>query len=309
MTFIQLTACTGFIAGCFILFGISPIEFADGLFSFLTRHSVTIRDEINEAAGRKRLSFLQREIKEMQEILSVTGRSSRFSAICLISLLLFAAGAGIAIILQNIFLIPVLAVGFMFIPFWYVRLTSTNYKKSIAAELETALSIITTAYLRNEDIFTAVEESIGYLNPPVRSIFESFLTQIRLVNPDIDAALKAMSPKIENNVFHEWCDAVSSCQYDRSLKTTLTPIVTKLSDMRIVNAELEYLVLEPRNEFITMALLVIGNIPVTYLLNRSWFNTLMNTTIGQLVLAVCAAAIFISASFVIKLTKPIEYRR
>jgi len=309
VTFIQLTACTGFIAGCFILFGISPIEFADGLFSFLTRHSVTIRDEINEAAGRKRLSFLQREIKEMQEILSVTGRSSRFSAICLISLLLFAAGAGIAIILQNIFLIPVLAVGFMFIPFWYVRLTSTNYKKSIAAELETALSIITTAYLRNEDIFTAVEESIGYLNPPVRSIFESFLTQIRLVNPDIDAALKAMSPKIENNVFHEWCDAVSSCQYDRSLKTTLTPIVTKLSDMRIVNAELEYLVLEPRNEFITMALLVIGNIPVTYLLNRSWFNTLMNTTIGQLVLAVCAAAIFISASFVIKLTKPIEYRR
>lgn len=309
MTFIQLTACVGFIAGCFILFGISPMEFTDGLFSFLTRHSGTIRDEINEAAERKKLSLLRREINEMQEILSVTGHSSRFSAICLLSLLLFAVGAGIAIILQNIFLIPVLAVGFMFIPFWYVRLTSTHYKKSIATELETALSIITTAYLRNEDILTAVEESIDYLNPPVHSVFKSFLTQVKLVNPDIDAALKAMSSKIENDVFHEWCDAVGACQYDRSLKTTLTPIVTKLSDMRIVNAELEYLVLEPRKEFIMMALLVIGNIPVTYLLNRSWFNTLMNTAIGQLVLAVCATAIFISASFVIKLTKPIEYRR
>jgi hypothetical protein len=31
--------------------------------------------------------------------------------------------------------------------------------------------------------------------------------------------------------------------------------------------------------------------------------------VGQLVLAVCAAAIFISAAFVIRLTKPIEYRR
>ncbi|HEX2925309.1 MAG TPA: hypothetical protein VHP38_03480 [Ruminiclostridium sp.] len=309
MTIIQLTACVGFIAGCFILFGVSPMEFTDGLFSFLTRHPGTIRDEINEAAARKKLSFLRREINEMQDILSVTGRSSRFSAICLISLLLFAVGAGIAILLQNIFLIPVLAVGFMCMPLWYVRLTSTHYKRSIAAELETALSIITTAYLRNEDIVTAVEESIDYLNPPVRSVFAGFLTQVRLVNPDIDAALKTMSPRIENDVFHEWCDAVGACQYDRSLKTTLTPIVSKLSDMRIVNAELEYLVLEPRKEFIIMAIMVIGNVPVMYLLNRSWFNTLMYTAIGQLVLAVCAAAIFISASFVIKLTKPIEYRR
>lgn len=309
MTFIQLTACIGFIVGCFILFGISPMEFTTGLFSFLTSNPVAIRDEINEATKRKRLSFMRREINEMQEILENADRSRYFPVICLFSLLLFAVGAGIAILIKNVFLIPVLAVGFMFIPFWYIRLTSTHYKRSITAELETALSIITTAYLRNEDIVTAVEESIDYLNPPVRNAFAGFLTQIRLVNPDIDAALRAMSNKIENDVFHEWCDAVGACQYDRSLKTTLTPIVTKLSDMRIVNSELEYLVLEPRNEFIIMALLVIGNIPVMYLLNRSWFNTLMYTAIGQIVLAVCVAAIFISASFVIKLTKPIEYRR
>ena len=309
MTFIQLISCIGIIAGAFILFGISPVAFTDGLFSFLTRHPESIRDEINEAAKRKKVSLMRREISEIQDILRLTGRSSRFSIICAFSLLLFAVGASIAILMQNIFLMPVLALGFMFIPFWYVRLTSTHYKKSIAAELETALSIITTAYLRNEDIVTAVEESIDYLNPPVRSVFAAFLTQVRLVNPDIDAALKAMSPRIENDVFHEWCDAIGACQYDRSLKTTLTPIVSKLSDMRIVNAELEYLVFEPRKEFIIMAIMVIGNIPVMYLLNRSWFNTLMYTTVGQLVLAVCATAIFVSTSFVIKLTKPIEYRR
>lgn len=89
----------------------------------------------------------------------------------------------------------------------------------------------------------------------------------------------------------------------------LTPIVSKLSDMRIVNAELEYLVFEPRKEFIIMALLVVGNIPIMYFLNRSWYETLMHTTVGQLVLAVCGAAIFISAAFVVRLTKPIEYRR
>lgn len=37
-------------------------------------------------------------------------------------------------------------------------------------ELETALSVITTAYLRTEDIVTAVKENTAYLNPPVSSI-------------------------------------------------------------------------------------------------------------------------------------------
>lgn len=309
MTAILLVACVGMIAGAFLLLGISPLSFTDGLFGFLTRKNKSIRSEINEAARRKKMSFFRREITEVQEILKITGRSSRFSLICAASLLCFAGGVSLAILMGNVFLVPVLAVGMMFLPFWYVRLTSSHYKKNIAAELETALSIITTAYLRNEDIVTAVEESVPYLNPPVRSVFAGFLAQVKLISPDIDDALHAMKPKIENEVFREWCDAIAACQYDRSLKTTLTPIVSKLSDMRIVNAELEYLVFEPRKEFIIMAMLVVGNVPIMYLLNKDWYHTLMYTAVGQIILAVCAAAIFISTAFVIRLTKPIEYRR
>jgi len=309
MTMVQLIASVGFITGAFLLLGLSPLEFTDGLFGFLARKNKSIRAEINEAAHRKKLSFFRGEIAEVQEILAITGRSGRFSLICASSLLFFAAGASLAILMGNVFLVPVLALGMMFIPFWYIRLTATHYKNNIAAELETALSIITTAYLRNEDILTAVEESIQYLNPPVRNVFAEFLMQVKLINPDIDTALHAMKPKIDNDVFHEWCDAIATCQYDRSLKTTLTPIVGKLSDMRIVNAELEYLVFEPRKEFIIMALLVIGNVPIMYFLNKDWYHTLMHTVEGQVILAVCAAAIFTSTAFVIKLTKPIEYRR
>lgn len=309
MMTILLMACTGFIAGAFLLLGLSPLEFTDGLFGFLIRKNKSIKAEINEAARRKKPSFLRREITEVQEILSITGRGSRFSMICAASLAFLAAGASLAILIGNVFLVPVMAVGMMFIPFWYIRLTATYYKKNIAAELETALSIITTAYLRSEDILTAVEESIQYLNPPVQSVFAGFLTQVKLINPDLDKALHAMKPKIDNEVFHEWCDAIAACQHDRSLKTTLTPIVSKLSDMRIVNAELEYLVFEPRKEFIIMALLVAGNVPIMYFLNKDWYHTLMHTAVGQIILAVCAAAIFVSAAFVIRLTKPIEYRR
>ncbi len=309
MTLFQLIACIGIVVGSFILIKLSPLEFTDSLFSFMTTRPKSIKDEINEAMQRKKPSFLRREVMEAQHILMLTGKSSRFSLICVCSLGLFALGASLAILMRNIFLVPVLAVGLMFLPFWYIKLTANHYKKDISAELETALSIITTAYLRNEDILTAVEENLYYLNPPVHHVFRDFLMQMKLVNPDLDAALRAMKPKIDNEVFREWCDAINACQHDRGLKTILTPIVSKLSDMRIVNGELEYIVFEPRKEFIIMVILVIGNIPLMYALNKSWYNTLMHTAVGQIILAATVALIFISMAFVIKLTKPIEYRR
>ena len=309
MSTILLIACIGMITGFFILFNISPMEFTDSIFIKLTSKPKSIKEEINETTKRKRVSFLRKEITEVQEILSITGREKMFPMLCALSLLLFSIGASISIIINNYFLVPVMAIGFMYIPFWYVRLTQTHFKKAISAELETALSIITTAYLRNEDIVTAVEENIDYLNPPVLSVFKEFISRVRLINPDITASLQDMKARIDNAVFHEWCDALIACQFDRSLKTTLTPIVSKLSDMRVVNGELENMVFEPRKEFITMQILVLGNIPLLYFLNKDWYHTLMHTIMGQIVLAICFVAIFISTAFVIKLTQPIEYRR
>ena len=125
----------------------------------------------------------------------------------------------------------------------------------------------------------------------------------------MDEALRVMRTRIDNDVFREWVDAIAACQHDRSLKTTLTPVVAKLSDIRIVNAEMEFLIFEPRKEFITMVILVLANIPLMYFLNRGWFDALMHTLPGNIILAVTAAVIFISTARVLKLTKPIEYRR
>ncbi len=309
MTAIQLLACAGMIVGAFLILGLRPVEFTDSLFAFLLRPKKSIREDIKESSGRKKAGILRREITEAQSVLEMTGRGNRFSMVCAVALALLCLGGSLAILLGNFFLAPVMAIGFMFLPFWYVKLTASHYKRDVSAELETALSVITTAYLRTEDIVTAVEENIAYLNPPVSKVFQDFLMQIKLVNPDVEAALRTMRGRIDNEVFREWCDALSDCQHDRSLKTTLTPIVAKLSDMRNVNAELEYLIAEPRKEFLIMVIFVIGNIPLMYLLNKDWYDVLMHTPLGQIILSVTAAVIFVSAGFVVKLTRPIEYRR
>lgn len=308
MLTLQTIACAGLITGLFLLFKIRLHDFTGNIFKGLLNGPKGIREEILEETKQKKKSFLRREIEEVQAILEATDREEMFPLLCTLSFLLFAAGAAGAAMIGNLFLVPVTAAGFMLLPFWYIKLTASHYKKDVSAELETALSIITTAYLRSEDILTSVEENLEYLNQPVKNVFQDFVSRIRLIDPDVEAALFELRGKITNDVFEEWIDAIKACLYDRSLKTTLIPIVAKLSDMRIVNAELEYLIYEPRKEFITMALLAVGNIPLLYFLNQSWYNTLMHTIPGQVMLSITGIIIFVSAAFVIRLTRPIEYR-
>lgn len=79
--------------------------------------------------------------------------------------------------------------------------------------------------------------------------------------------------------------------------------------MRIVGAELDYFLYELMKEFITMTILLIENIPLMYFLNKEWYKTLMLTSFGKVILAICTNAIFVSLAAVIKLTKPVEYKR
>lgn len=283
------------------------IHFIDLLKETVNRPK-SIKDQITIASGKKK-NFIKREIEEVSEILRMTGRGDKIPRIFLACGIFCVIGAVVASLFDNIFMIPVMAIGCLCIPIWYVKLTSSHYKRDIAEELETALSIITTAYLRNEDIVTAVEENLPYLNAPIKSVFAEFLVQLRLIEADTIKAIYSLKQKVDNEVFHEWCDALAACQYDRGLKSTLTPIVTKLSDIRVVNSELELLLSEPRKEFVIMALLLIANIPLMYFLNKDWYDVLMHSMAGKIVLAIDMSAIFISSAFVVKLTRPIEIKR
>ena len=58
-----------------------------------------------------------------------------------------------------------------------------------------------------------------------------------------------------------------------------------------------------------MAGMLVANIPLLYFLNKDWYNALMNTIAGKITLAVSGFAILITALFMFKWTKPVEYRK
>lgn len=309
MSAVYLLAFLGMVVGCCTILGINLNSFTEDFVEPLTRDTQTMRSIIDRANHQEKVGFLRRELREVHTILTITGRADRFSGLCALSLVLFCAGACAALLLNNLMLVPVLAGGCFLLPLFYVRLTANDYKKALAAELETALSVVTTAYMRTENIQLAVEENLEYLGHPVQEVFRYFLTRVQHIDPDLEAALREIQSAISNEVWVEWCEAMGSCQTDRSLKSTLPPIVSKLSDMRIVNSELEQMVSAPRKEFITMAALVVLNIPLVGFINKDWFAALTNTIPGKTVIALCIGAIFVCLAFVVRLTQPIEYRR
>ena len=305
MLTLRILSFMALVVGAFKLFG---LRFGELFENFINKPQ-SIKTQIAEVTNRKKKRFILRQIEEVSEIMRITGREDKNPVIFIACGAFAIVGTIIASLLNNVFMIPILGLGMMALPIWYVKLTASHFRKDVSEELETALSIISTAYIRNEDIVTAVEENISYLNPPIQNIFTDFLVQLKLIDSDVIKAIENLKTKVENDVFKEWCDALIQCQYDRNLKNTLTPIVTKLSDIRVVNMELELTLAEPRKEFIIMAILVIANIPLMYFLNKDWYAVLMYSTIGKLILAIDIAAVFICGAFVVKLTRPIEFRR
>lgn len=298
------------VAGIFILLELSPFAFLEGLAKYVKPKKTSIKSRIESSRKNKQPKGLKLLFIETKETLRITGKSGMFTVLCILAMILFVVGVLVALTMKNTYLVPVLAVGLALLPFYYTKLTAGRHKKQINTELETALSIITTSYLRGKNtIIRAIEENLPYLNPPVSEVFRNFLLQAKLINSNTQEALMGLKAGVDNGVFHEWVDAVVACQDDYNLKSTLPPIVAKLSDMRVVSAELDMLLMEPVKEYITMVILLLSSIPLMYFLNKAWYETLMFTEFGKVLLAVCGAVIFISVAAVAKHTRPIEYKR
>ena len=308
MTVVYLLCFLLLCAGIVLLLGLTPEVITDDMMRLISPKQ-TLRDKVLIAQGRKKSRRITKEIMHIKDALDATDNSRQFTIACVASIVMLVVGCILAVVIDNYFLIPVFAVAFSCLPFFYVKSTLSAYDKHVKEDMETALSIITTSYIRSDDIVGAVNENITYLKPPIKEIFQSFIGDTTMISSDIKDALRNLKSKIDNAIYEEWCDTLIACQDDRTLKDTLLPIVAKLTDVRIVNNELKTVLGEVRKEYWMMVCLVIGNIPILYMLNYSWFEALMFTLPGKIVLAICGTVILVTAMLMMKYTRPIEYKR
>lgn len=308
MTFVYLICFLLLAVGAILLLKLTPERITGGLMRFVSPKQ-TLRDKVLTRKGKKKSRKITVELRRIKDALEQTGKGNQFAVACAASLLLMIVGCVIAIMIDNPFLVPVFAIAFAMIPFIYAKRTVAYYDNHVKEELETALSIITTSYVRTDDIVSAVKENIQYLKPPVKDIFAGFVAENMMISSDVKQSIRHLKEKVNNSIFAEWCETLIACQDDRTLKDTLMPIVTKLTDVRIVNNEIKGMLSSARVEYYMMTGMVVGNIPLLYFLNKDWFNALMFTTLGKLVLAICGLVIIVTAVLMLRFTKQIEYRK
>ncbi len=287
---------------------ITEVKFADITSLFTRKKKSTLSEDIGIVTGKKKRRFIAREVYEVEQILKATGREEKFEAIKKLCFLMFGIGVLISILIGNIYLIPALGTGLALAPLWYIRSTAAIYKKNLNEQMESALSIITTSYLRTEDFIKSVRENIPYISSPIKDTFEMFLMQSDLIDANIISSVNSMKLKTRSAIFHEWCDCIIQCQSERSMKYLLVGIIQKFSDIRIVQSELEALISAPKREAFMMMFLVLCNIPLLYVLNDEWFHTLVFTLPGKITLAICAIILLFSLTRIMALSRPIEYR-
>ena len=309
MTALYFTAFLLFAAGILLAAGQTPFGFLSSVSTMLPRRKVKMKEQIRRSVSPKKPRGIQKIVLDAKNILQVTNRGGKFAALCSVSFALLLAGIFFASLMGNVYLMPVLAIGFALIPFLYILLSSFGYKKRLNVELETALSMVTAEYIRTDDIIEAVRESMDSCQSPVREVFREFVGNVTSVSADVVLALEKMKGRIDNGVFREWVDAVILCQRDRTLKSTLTPIVRKFSEMRWVSGDLNLELYSPLRNFLLMALILLCSPFLLSGVNADCGNILMHTQKGQVILAVDAAVFFFSLIRVIRLTRPIEFRR
>lgn len=291
------------------LFHITPQQISDDLLR-MTSKEVNLREKARSLrAGKRKKKTVGERLRYTQSSLAAMGKENRFAFVCCASLVLFAVGAVVAILIDNLFLIPVLSAAFSLIPFIYVSNTLSQYNKHIKGSLESTMQSITNSYIRNEDIVDAVRENLMYIRPPLNESFNEFIGVATSITADVRTALKNLKSKVDDDIFGEWVDMLILCQDDNTMRSTLQAFVDKLRDVRQVNAELNDMMAAVRMEYYTMVGLVVGNIPLLYLLNKDWFHTLIYETPGKIILSVCGVVILVTYMFLQKFTKPIDFKR
>lgn len=231
MTALYIISFILFVVATVALLKLTPEQVGEDITVLFDRQQ-TLKDQSLTARGKKKKNKLLLSLERMRNALEETGKGKQFSAACAAALLLMVVGCITAIAIDNMFMIPVLAVAFAMIPFAYLAKTLSVYQSQVSRELETALSTVTASYIRSDNLVSAVQENLSYLKPPIKGIFESFIAEATVISPDIRGAIHNLKDKVKNSIFEEWCDTLISCQNDRTLKDTLMPVVSKLTDGR-----------------------------------------------------------------------------
>ena len=116
------------IVAVVLLFGLTPERITDDMMKIISPKQ-TLRDKVKIAQSKKKSRKISAELKHINGALIATGKGSQFATICAVSLTLLICGGMFAVLIDNIFLVPIFAIALALLPFIYAKTTISYYDK------------------------------------------------------------------------------------------------------------------------------------------------------------------------------------
>ena len=195
-------------------------------------------------------------------------------------------------------------------PYFYLTVKSSTAAREEIEGLENTMSIITNAYAGCDDIIKAVELFVeeknryipAHLSTPTP--FDEFVSEIRLINPNVEHGLYRLSAKIKNRYFTEWVKTLILCHHDRWLKFALFPVIKAMNDAKSMQIESDGMMVRVWRDYLMTAGLMFSTIPLMRFSNAEWFSLLTQTAIGKLLIILMLMTALATAFYVMRATKP-----
>ncbi|EGW41073.1 hypothetical protein [Desulfosporosinus sp. OT] len=219
----------------------------------------------------------------------------------------FLAGS---LLFSNTGLAAVMAVCLIPAPYFYLTIKSARAAREEIEGLENTMSVITNAFAGCDDIIKAVEtyvqEKNRYIHVNLRrpTPFDEFVSEIRLINPNVEHGLYRLSAKVKNRYFAEWIKMLILCYHDRRLKFALFPIIQSMNDAKAMQIESDSMMVKVWRDYLMTVGMMFSIIPLMRFSNAEWFAILTETTIGKLLIVVMLLTALATSFYVMKVTKP-----
>lgn len=252
-------------------------------------------------------SYFTKQINKTQNILKLTRRTKEFKKTMIMCAVMGCAGAVIGLIMKNVFAVILLAGGMFMIPLWRLEIYYQKYQKYLNMQLESCVSLITTAYIRNNDIIESFEENIENISLFIRPPFEEFLAEYK-INPNMKKCIRNLQNKIDNTIFKEWCDVLIKSYENSNIKENLLAITEKYSAIRIVQDDLDAETASSMIEYIIMLAMLVLVYPMVGLINDEWFAS-YSTLPGKICIAYSIFVGILAVKKIIDLSAPVQFKR
>lgn len=291
--------------GIFMMLGLTPVQITEDLMDLL-RPANKLRTQASDIQAQRQRGGLYGELQRIRNTMEATGRGRMFPMAITGVFGLAIIGVVLAILVDNIWLIPTFVIGLGSLPFLYMSSAVNYYEKTIREELETALSIITNAYIRTDDIVIAVEENLEFIKPPLRNTFEKFVQDSVVMSSNKEIIVR-LRERLSDQVFYEWCTTLLQCQDDRTLKENLNPVVSKLTDIRLINTQIESVITTARTEYYAIVGFIIASIPLLSVISPDALDLLQTHPVGKFLVGAVSLVVLITYYVMRRITRPVDF--